>query len=781
MAKQDSRTASDKVDDKKPSAEAKAAILEREALEYHSREPKGKVEVISSKDCRTEHSLALAYSPGVAAPCLEIAKDPSKVYEYTTKGNLVAVITDGTAVLGLGNIGPLAGKPVMEGKGVLFKQFAGINVFDIEMNTSSTEQFIAAVKALEPTFGGINLEDIASPECFIIEETLKKEMKIPVFHDDQHGTAIISGAALLNACLITNRKLPEIKVVFNGAGAAAISCARIFKALGVKQAHITLCDSSGVVYRGRTKGMNKYKEEFLIDTEARTLTDALQGADVFVGLSVANVLTAEMLKGMNKAPIVFAMANPDPEIDPALARQVRPDVIMATGRSDYPNQVNNVLGFPSIFRGALDTRATQINEQMKLAAVHALAALAREDVPDSVSAAYAGRAFHFGPEYIIPKPFDNRVLLKVAPAVAKAAMETGVAQVQIPDLAAYSYKLEMLQSRTRGFIRTLMNRVKAKAASTKSETPIIYFPEGRSTKILKALNSVIGEQVCRPVLLGDADLIRAKIKDLELDNLAHIPIINPGRSDNFKTYTQALYETRKRKGMMSAEAERLINDSNYYAAMAVHRGDADGMITGATMNYSDCVRPILEIIGSGRSKVASGLNIVLVKDRMLFFADTTMNINPTADELASIAVHASKVAKYFGLIPKIAMLSYTNFSGKTDSPRKMQEAARRVKERHPDLIVDGEMQADTAVNPDIVERIFPFCDIKGGANILIFPTLDAGNIAYKLVQQLGGGEVLGPFIMGVRKPANVLQRTCTVDDIVNTIVITAVEAQAYKE
>lgn len=478
---------------------SKQINLDKEALEYHSKDRPGKVEVISSKDCSTEHALSLAYSPGVAAPCKEIAKDPAKVYEYTTKGNLVAVITNGTAVLGLGNIGPLASKPVMEGKGVLFKQFAGINVFDIELNAPDTDQFIAAVKALEPTFGGINLEDIASPECFIIEETLKKEMKIPVFHDDQHGTAIISGAALLNACLVTKRKTSDVRVVFNGAGAAAISCARIFKALGVKQQNILMCDSQGVVYRGRTKGMNKYKEEFIVDTEARTLTEALNGADVFIGLSVANVLTPEMLKGMNKSPIVFAMANPDPEIDPALAKQVRPDVIIATGRSDYPNQVNNVLGFPSIFRGALDTRATQINEQMKLAAVHALAELAREDVPDSVSAAYSNRAFHFGPDYIIPKPFDNRVLLKVAPAVAKAAMDSGVAQTPIADLDAYAHQLETLQSKTRGFIRTLMNRVKAKAQANKADLPTIYFPEGRSGKILKALNSIIHEKVCRQI------------------------------------------------------------------------------------------------------------------------------------------------------------------------------------------------------------------------------------------------------------------------------------------
>jgi len=755
--------------------------MDKEALEYHLKPKPGKVEVISSKECRTEHSLSLAYSPGVAAPCKEIAKDPSKVYDYTTKGNLVAVITNGTAVLGLGNIGPLAGKPVMEGKGVLFKQFAGINVFDIELNAPGIEEFIAAVKALEPTFGGINLEDVAAPECFVIEERLKKEMNIPVFHDDQHGTAIISGAALINAALITKRSISDCKIVFNGAGAAAISCARIFKALGARQENIILCDSSGVVYRGRTKGMNKYKEEFLVDTQARTLADALKNADVFVGLSVANVMTGEMMKSMAKDPIVFAMANPDPEIDPAIAKQVRPDVIIATGRSDFPNQVNNVLGFPSIFRGALDTRATQINEEMKLAAVHALAELAREDVPDSVSAAYANRHFHFGPDYIIPKPFDNRVLLKVAPAVAKAAMDTGVAQIPIQDLAAYAHSLEMLQSRTRGFIRTIMNRVKTTITTKNAPPPVIYFPEGRSTKVLKAVNSIIAEGICKPVLIGIPEQIKAKIKELELDNLDGVGIIQPIKDAKYSVYVQDLYEARKRKGVMSAEAERLMFDNNYFAAMAVHRNDAQGMVTGATMNYSECVRPILEIIGAGRSKVASGVNIVLVKDRMLFFADTTMNINPTAEQLASIAVHASKVARYFGLTPKIAMLSFTNFMGKTESPRKMQEAARIVKQRHPEITVDGEMQADTAVNPDIVSRIFPFCDIKGGANILIFPTLDAGNIAYKLVQQLGGGEVLGPFIMGVKKPANVLQRTCTVDDIVNTIAITALEAQAYQE
>ena len=756
--------------------------LEAEALEYHSKGKPGKVEVNSSKECKTEHSLSLAYSPGVAAPCKEIAKDPSKAYDYTSKGNLVAVITNGTAVLGLGNIGPLAGKPVMEGKGVLFKQFADIDVFDIELNAKTPEEFIACVRALEPTFGGINLEDIAAPECFVIEETLKKELKIPVFHDDQHGTAIISAAALINACLITKRDLKTTRVVFNGAGAAAVSCARIYKSLGVKPENILMCDSSGVIYKGREKGMNKWKEEFAVSTEKRTLTEALVGADVFVGLSVAGVMTEEMLKGMAEKPIIFAMANPDPEVDPDFARQIRPDCIVATGRSDFPNQVNNVLGFPFIFRGALDVRATQINEQMKLAAVNALAELAREDVPESVSSAYSNKLFHFGPDYIIPKPFDPRVLLKVAPAVARAAMDTGVAQKPITSFRGYREKLESLQSVSRGFVRSYINKVKAKARKRDEEVPLLIFPEGRSTKILKALNALRTEKVMRPILLGDEAQIRQKMAELGIhEELADVPIFQPTTHPNFERYVQTLYDTRRRKGVMRAEAERVMTDPDYFAAMTVHMGDADGMVTGATRNYADCVKPILEIVGTGRRKTASGLNIVLFQDRMLFFADTTMNINPTAEQIATIAIHASRIARYFNVEPKIAMLSYSNFTGKKDNPKKMREAARIVKERYPSIIVDGEMQADTAVNPQIVDRIFPFCEIKGGANILIFPTLDAGNIAYKLVQQLGGAEVLGPFLMGVKKPANVLQRTCTVDDIINSIVLTALEAQAYKE
>lgn len=755
--------------------------LKEKALQYHSQYPQGKIEVISSKPCDTEEALSLAYSPGVAAPCLEIAKDSLKVFDYTAKGNLVAVVSNGSAVLGLGNIGPLASKPVMEGKGVLFKQFAGINVYDIELNCETTEDFITAVKALEPTFGGINLEDIKAPECFIIEDTLKEQMNIPVFHDDQHGTAIITAAALINAAQVANKKLKELKVVFNGAGAAASACAKLFFAVGIQKENLIMCDSKGVIYKGRTEGMNKYKEPFAVDTDRRTLSEALNGADAFCGLSVAAAVTPDMVKNMAKTPIIFAMANPDPEILPDQAKKVCPDVIMATGRTDFPNQVNNVLGFPSIFRGALDVRATHITEKMKLAAVYALAELARADVPESVSSAYKNQDFTFGPEYIIPKPFDPRVLMKVAPAVAKAAMEEGVARTPIQDFKAYIEGLEALQGKRRGFIRTQINRVISWADSKKKPVPKLLFPEGGSSKILKALNTVIPENVIRPVLIGYEDTIREKIKELELDNLDKVQIIHPSRAENYDHYAEVFYDRRARKGVLKAEAVRLMSDPNYYAAMMVDQGEADALITGATQNYADCIRPILEIIGTGKRKTASGLNFVIFKDKIMFFADTTVNINPTAEQLASIAIHASQVAKRFGMEPRIAMLSFSNFSARQESPKKMREAARIVQEAHPDLLVDGEMQADTAVNEEVMNRIFPFSKIQGGANVLIFPNLDASNIAYKLVQQLGDGEVLGPFLMGIKKPANVLQRTCSVEDIINSIVMTAVEVQLYED
>lgn len=764
--------------DAKPSTRS----LDQEALDYHSQGKPGKIEVIPSKKCDTEHALSLAYSPGVAAPVIEIAKDPDAVFKYTAKGNLVAVITNGTAILGLGDLGPLASKPVMEGKGILFKKFANIDVFDIEMQTETTEDFIKAVKALEPTFGGINLEDIAAPECFIIEERLKKEMNIPVFHDDQHGTAIICGAAMLNACEVTGKSLKSVRVVFNGAGASAISCARVFVKLGVPKSNIMMCDSKGVLYKGRSDGMNKYKDEFVVATEARSLADALRGADIFVGLSVAGVMTEDMLMSMAAKPIVFAMANPDPEISPKIVKRIRPETIVATGRSDFPNQVNNVLGFPSIFRGALDVRATQINEEMKLAAVHALAQLAREDVPESVSTAYGEKSFSFGPEYLIPKPFDPRVLTHVAPAVAKAAMETNVARKPILDLQEYKEKLESLGSVSRGFVRSIINRIKDTAEAKNEEVPVVVFPEGSSERVLRALQLVVQEGFARPILLGYEDSIRAKMKELELDELLNVPIFQPSRHPEFENYVEKFYHQRQRKGVMQQEAERLISNPYYFGAMMIQQGAADAMVSGATQNYADSVSPILQVLGTRRDHVASGLSIILTPDgRVLFFADTTVNVDPSAEQVASIAIHASEVAQFFGIKPRIALLSYSNFTAKIGSPKKMREALDIIQKRRPDLMVDGEMQADTAVNPDILGRIFPFSPMVDGANILVFPNLESGNISYKLLQQLGSCDILGPFLMGTKNAAHVLQRTSTVENVFNFIALTTLHSQAIKE
>ncbi len=755
--------------------------IDEEALEYHSQGRPGKIEVVPSKPCETERSLSLAYTPGVAAACKEIAKDVSKVYDYTARGNLVAVVTNGTAVLGLGNIGPEAGKPVMEGKGVLFKKFADIDVFDIELRTTDIEEFITATRCLEPTFGGINLEDIKSPDCFIIEERLKKEMNIPVFHDDQHGTAIISGAALVNACVVTGRKLEKTIIVMNGAGAAALACGKFFISLGAKKENIFMCDSHGVIYKGRTEEMNPYKAEFAVETTKRTLTEALQGADVFVGLSVAKCVTPDMIKGMNKSPIVFAMANPVPEIMPEEVKIARPDAIIATGRSDYPNQVNNVLGFPFIFRGALDVRATQINEQMKTAAAHALAKLAREDVPESVSIAYGGKKFKYGPDYLIPKPFDPRVLLFVAPAVAKAAMDSGVAKRHIEDFQAYKDQLEARQGGARGFVRNAINRVKANVMKSQSGLPKIIFPEGHSEKILKALQAVVEDGMCEPILLGYEDMIKKKIMELGLDHLKNVPVFQPSKHHNFNKYCRQLFELRQRKGVTFPEAERLTSDPSYFAALALKNKDVEGMVTGSTMNYADAVRPILKVIGRQKEGIPSGLVILVLKEKVYFVADSTVNINPSAEELASIAGHAAEVARAFNIEPRVAMLSFTSFTGESDGPRKMQRAAELVRQKFPGLIVDGEIQADAAVNPAIMNRIFPFSELKKGANVLIFPNLDASNIAYKLMQQLGGAVVLGPFLMGIRRPANVLQRTCTVDEIINVVALTALQIQAIRE
>ena len=751
------------------------------ALKWHKQEPKGKIQVSPSKPVDTDEELSLAYSPGVAAPCKEIAKDPALVYDYTVKGNLVGVISNGSAVLGLGNIGPLAAKPVMEGKGILFKQFAGINVFDIELNCPTVDEFISVCKALEPTFGGINLEDIGAPACFEIEKRLEEELSIPVFHDDQHGTAIITAAAFLNACELRGKKISDVKVVFNGAGAAAIACAHLLLSLGLKKEGLWMCDSKGVLHKDRGK-LNAYKKQFVRkETHIKTLKDAIKDADVFIGLSVKDTLSPGMLKSMAPQPIVFAMANPDPEIKPELAIKTVPDVIIATGRSDYPNQVNNVLGFPSIFRGALDVRATHINEAMKKAAVLALADLAKEDVPDTVSQAYQDEVFRFGPGYILPKPFDQRVLTRLAPAVARAAMATGVARQPIKNFEQYVQKLASFQGLKKGFIRQIVRRIKRKRKQHSWGIPKMVFPEGNNARILKAINMLQGEKMVHPILLGDHKSILTHIQELELDNMENIEVVNPVESPRWSHYVDTFYQMRKRKGILKREASKLMEDTNYFGAMTLYLNEADALITGSTQNYRDSIRPILQIIGTGKRNIASGMNMILLKDKMLFFADTTVNINPNAEEIASIAVHTTRVAMSLNIKPRIALLSYSNFSGRGETPKKMKQAALKIKEWYPDWEVDGEMQADTAVNPNIVEGLFPFCSIKGGANIFIFPNLDSGNMAYKLVQQLGSGEVLGPFLLGISKPVNIVQLTGTTEEVANTIVMTCLKVQAYRE
>ncbi len=745
-------------------------IRKEDALEYHSKGRKGKIEVVNTKPCITQRDLSMAYTPGVAEPCREIEKNPDLVYEYTAKGNLVAVVSNGTAVLGLGDIGPAAGKPVMEGKGVLFKRFADVDVFDLELDTKDPDEIIRVCEILEPTFGGINLEDIKAPECFYVEETLKKKLNIPVFHDDQHGTAIISGAALLNALELTGKKIDQIKVVVNGAGAAGIACAKFYISLGVKKKNIIMCDSKGVIYKGRTKGMNPYKEEFAVETDKRTLADAMVGADVFMGVSIANVVTKEMVKSMADKPIIFAMANPDPEITYEDAKEARPDVIMATGRSDYPNQVNNVLGFPFIFRGALDVRAKGINEDMKIAAAHALADLAKQDVPDSVIKAYGGKPITFGPEYIIPKPLDPRVLLWEAPAVAKAAMETGMARTQI-DLDEYREKLKEMQGRSFQIMRIIFNKAKV-------DPKRIVFPEGEEEKILRAAQIIVDEGLARPVLLGREVIIRQKAKDLHLE-LKGVEIIDPYNFSKREQYIQELYRLRQRKGVTQVEARQLMNNKNYFGAMMVRFGDVDGLISGLTMHYPDTIRPALQVIGM-RDDVSrvSGLYIVIGQKDIYFFADTTVNIDPNEEELAEIAICCSEIAKRFNVEPRVAMLSFSNF-GSTRHPQseKVARAVQIIRSRKPDLIVDGEMQADTAVVREIIENTYPFSNLKKPANVLIFPDLNSGNIAYKLMQRIGNAEAIGPILMGMRRPVHVLQRGDEVKDIVNMTAIAVVDAQ----
>lgn len=745
----------------------------REALLYHAKPKPGKIEVVPTKKYATQHDLSLAYSPGVAEPCLEIEKDVNNVYKYTAKGNLVAVITNGTAVLGLGNIGPEASKPVMEGKALLFKIFADIDVFDIEVDATDVDKFVETVKAIAPTFGGINLEDIKAPEAFEIERRLKEELNIPVMHDDQHGTAIISSAALKNAVEIAGKDLSNVQVVVNGAGAAAISCTRLYLKLGVKRKNVVMCDSKGVIRKDR-ENLTKEKEEFATDKEVHTLDEAMHNADVFIGLSKGDVVTPAMLLSMAKDPIVFAMANPKPEIDYNLAIETRDDIIMATGRSDYPNQVNNVLGFPFIFRGALDVRATKINEEMKMAAVHALADLAKKTVPEKVNIVYDEISLSFGREYIIPKPFDPRLIYEIPPAIAKAAMDSGVALEPITDWDAYQGELMDRSGSGSKEVRLLHNRAKSNPKS-------IVFAEADHLDVLKAAQRVHDEKIGKPILLGRKEVI-LELKE-EIGFTADVPIIDPKtdkekeRRDRFGTI---YWKTRQRKGITLLEAKKMMRERNYFAAMMVNEGDADALITGYSRPYSSVVKPIMELIekDKGVSRVAAA-NLMLTKKGPIFLADTTININPTAKDLAKISQMTYALVKMFGMKPNIAMLSFSNFgSSNSESAVKIREAVAYIHRHFPHVVIDGELQADFALNREMLAKEFPFSKLNGKkVNVLIFPNLDAANITYKLMKQVDGAESIGPILLGLKKPVHVLQLGASVDEMVNMSAVAVVDAQ----
>ena len=752
-----------------------AKITREDALEYHRLKGRpGKIEVVPTKPMDTQRDLSLAYTPGVAVPVLEIEKDPELAYEYTSKGNLVAVISNGTAILGLGDRGALAGKPVMEGKGVLFKKFADVDVFDIEVNSHDPDEIIKVVAAISPTFGGINLEDIKAPECFYIEEELKKMLDIPVFHDDQHGTAIISSAGLANALELAGKKHSEVRIVISGAGASAISCAELAIRWGVKRENIMLCDSRGVVYKGRTEGMNKYKERFLVDTDARTLADALHGADVFYGLSVANVMTPEMVKSMAKDPIVFAMANPDPEINPDLAKSVRKDLIIATGRSDYMNQINNVLGFPFIFRGALDVRARAINEEMKFAASQALASLAKEDVPDSVIRAYGGTSIKFGREYIIPKPLDPRVLLWEAPAVADMAMKTGVARKKI-DLDEYREHLAYRQGKGEQVRYFFQNKARSSGGKKR-----VVFAEGEEQKIIRAASQILDEGIGTPILIGQTEVIEAQIKNLGLD---YAPIVfDPATAPNMGDYENAYYELRNRKGMTRTDVGKAVRDANVLGPLMVKMGEADAFVSGLTYDYPEVIRPALQIHHTAQGVTrAAGVYIMIVEDRVYLFTDATVNIDPTAEDLAEIATLAADFAAKLELDPRVAFLSFSNFGSTPHAlSDKVRKAVALVKERRPDLQVDGEMQADTAVVPEIVDERYPFSSVKD-ANVLVFPSLESANIAYKLLARLGKAKAIGPILLGVGAPVHVLQTGDDVNAIVQIASVAVMDAMGRNE
>ncbi|EMA33166.1 NADP-dependent malic enzyme [Haloarcula japonica] len=746
--------------------------LDEDALEYHRSKPPGKIEIATTKPTNTQRDLSLAYSPGVAAPCEEIDKDPEKAFEYTAKGNLVGVVSDGSAVLGLGDIGPEAGKPVMEGKGVLFKRFADIDVFDVELDTDNAEAMIQTVEAMEPTFGGINLEDIAAPECFEVERRLSEKLDIPVFHDDQHGTAIISGAALVNAADIADKELADLEVVFSGAGASAIASAKFYVSLGVSKDNITMCDSSGIITEERAthEDLNRFKQEFARDIPEGDLADAMDGADVFVGLSVGGIVDQEMVRSMASDPIIFAMANPDPEIAYEDAKSARDDtVIMATGRSDYPNQVNNVLGFPFIFRGALDVRATEINEEMKVAAARALADLAKQDVPDEVVKAYGDQPLQFGPDYIIPKPLDPRVLFEITPAVAEAAIESGAARTEI-DTEAYVEELEARLGKSREMMRVVLNKAK-------SNPQRVVLAEGHDEKMIRAAYQLVEQGIAEPILIGDADRIESTRRKfgLEFD-----PVVVDPETADVADYADRLYELRQRKGITRREADELIRDGNYLGSVMVEMGDADAMLTGLTHHYPSALRPPLQVIGTADdADYAAGVYMLTFKNRVIFCADTTVNQDPDTDVLEEVTRHTGELARRFNVEPRAAMLSYSNF-GSVDNPgtKKIRRAVSRLQDdERVDFPVDGEMQADTAVVEDILQDTYEFSELDDPANVLVFPNLEAGNIGYKLLQRLGGAEAIGPMLVGMDKPVHVLQRGDEVKDIVNLAGVAVVDAQ----
>ena len=754
---------------------AKNNDLRREqALEYHASGRPGKIEVVPTKEAKTQRDLSLAYSPGVAEPCKEIFENIEEVYKYTAKGNLVAVITNGTAVLGLGDIGPEASKPVMEGKGVLFKIFADIDVFDIEINEKDPEKFVQIVKALEPTFGGINLEDIKAPECFYIEQQLKEQMKIPVMHDDQHGTAIISGAALLNALELQKKKIDRVRFVVNGAGAAAMACVQLYVALGARYENFIMFDKDGVLHEGRTD-LDATRKKFAVKKSDSTLTKAMRDADVFLGLSIGGVVTPDMVKSMAKNPIVFAMANPDPEISYEDATAVRKDIIMATGRTDYPNQVNNVLGFPYIFRGALDVRATKINEAMKLAAVKALAELAKTAVPDIVNLAYNQSSMSFGPEYIIPKPLDPRLLSTVAPAVAKAAVESGVAQKPIQNWDAYTLQLNKRLGLDNQLIRVIGNKARR-------DPKRLVFAEADNQKVLKAASIIYDDGIAYPILLGDPVKINAIAEEYNID-LTDIPIID-SRSDEQEAkrefYGELFFKKRQRKGFNHYESIKIMKDRNHFGCMMVETGDADAMLSGLTKNYAEAIRPALQIIGTeeGVKKIA-GMYLLLTKRGPIFLADTTVNFNPNAEELADIAMMVAKEVRNFNITPRIAMLSYSNFgSSDSEEAKIVAEATRILKQRNPSLIVDGEMQASMAFNKEILKDNYGFSDlVDEDVNVLIFPNLTSGNVAYNLLKEIGGADAIGPILLGLKKPVHVLQLGSSVRSIINMALVAVVDAQ----